>query len=369
MSLGLLVIIDAPEKLSLQLPKRSKSLPTELQAPVERLGKAIELAAGLLDEKEDRDARRRALIVAIDYTGQCWPPTANTSPTDTSPTSPQETMQLYTHKDAMRIKALIMEHGYNEKDIRMLLDDDNLGPKYQPTRANIIAALEWLVEEAMLGDRFFFYFAGHGDQVEDLDGDESDGQDETILPVDYRKNGMIVDDEIFELIVEKLPFNSFLTAVVDSCHSGTILDLPVPLLGRLPPSVRSASPLEPLDIDDKFGLESICEIEVMPMNNAVFIRPHRNTLGDAVSFSACTDKQLAYGWNRGGWFTHCFIKAVRANPNQTYRELYERIMMHLNHCAEQENKRYRVPEGVTPVKQTAQIWSAHLIDIDSIFRL
>jgi len=156
---------------------------------------------------------------------------------------------------------------------------------------------------------------------------------------------------------------------VDSCHSGTILDLPVPLLGRVPPSVRSASPLEPLDIGDDLGLgcESICEVQVVPMNNAVFFRPHRNTLGDAVSFSACTDKELAYGWNRGGWFTHCFIKAVRASPHQTYRELYERITMHLNHCAELENRRYR--EGATPVKQTAQIWGAHLIDVDSIFSL
>jgi len=222
-----------------------------------------------------------------------------------------------------------------------------------------------------LGDRFFFYFAGHGDQVKDEDGDEPDGLDQTILPVDHAKNGQIVDDKIYELIVKNLPFNSFLTAVVDSCHSGTILDLPIPLLGRLPPSVRPSSPLEPATTDDEIGFvyEPMSEGGASPMNNALFIRPHRNTLGDAISFSACTDKELAYGWNSGGWFTHCFIKAVRARPHQTYRELYERIMVQLNDVVARENKLYKDPEGATPVKQTAQIWSAHFFDVDSLFVL
>lgn len=39
-----------------------------------------------------------------------------------------------------------------------------------------------------------FVDSGHGGQTEDLDGDEEDGYDEVIYPVDYEANGHIVDD-------------------------------------------------------------------------------------------------------------------------------------------------------------------------------
>lgn len=46
--------------------------------------------------------------------------------------------------------------------------------------------------------RFFFHFSGHGGRVKDSDGDEDDGYDETIYPVDHDRyqgdSGQIVDD-------------------------------------------------------------------------------------------------------------------------------------------------------------------------------
>ena len=36
--------------------------------------------------------------------------------------------------------------------------------------------------------------SGHGGQTKDLDGDEADGFDEVIYPVDHKTNGHIVDD-------------------------------------------------------------------------------------------------------------------------------------------------------------------------------
>ena len=36
--------------------------------------------------------------------------------------------------------------------------------------------------------------SGHGGQTKDLDGDEEDGYDEVIYPVDFQTNGHIVDD-------------------------------------------------------------------------------------------------------------------------------------------------------------------------------
>lgn len=45
---------------------------------------------------------------------------------------------------------------------------------------------------------FFFHFSGHGGRVADSNGDEDDGYDETIYPVDHDSyegdSGQIVDD-------------------------------------------------------------------------------------------------------------------------------------------------------------------------------
>ena len=67
---------------------------------------------------------------------------------------------------------------------------------------------------------------GHGGQTKDLDGDEEDGYDEVIYPVDFRQNGHITDDEMHRIMVKPLQAGVRLTAIFDSCHSGTALDLP-----------------------------------------------------------------------------------------------------------------------------------------------
>jgi len=78
----------------------------------------------------------------------------------------------------------------------------------------------------MAGDSLVFYFSGHGVRQFDFDSDESDGFDETICPVDFVEVGTIRDDEIKSAIVRPLKKGVTLNAIVDACHSGTVLDLP-----------------------------------------------------------------------------------------------------------------------------------------------
>lgn len=75
-------------------------------------------------------------------------------------------------------------------------------------------------------DEFADSCAGHGGQTKDLDGDEEDGYDEVIYPVDFRQVGHITDDEMHRILVKPLQPGTRLTAIFDSCHSGTALDLP-----------------------------------------------------------------------------------------------------------------------------------------------
>lgn len=88
---------------------------------------------------------------------------------------------------------LVARWGFRDDQIRLLLDGE-------ATRAGIVRALsEWLPAQAKPGDLVLVYFAGHGSQMWDTSGDEPDGLDETICPVDVLKGDTrndISDDEI-----------------------------------------------------------------------------------------------------------------------------------------------------------------------------
>jgi hypothetical protein len=162
-----------------------------------------------------------------------------------------------------------------------VLTDDMRGTA-APTRRNMEAAMQWLVQGAQPGDVLFFHFSGHGAQEEDPNGYEEDGMNETILPVDFKAAGMLTDDHIAELMVRHLPEGVRLTAVMDCCHSGTGLDLPYTWTGR--------------------GWRE----ETNPFH----------TLGDVQMFSGCedddtsSDASTAYG-AAGGAMTTAFCDVLR----------------------------------------------------------
>ncbi len=57
-------------------------------------------------------------------------------------------------------------------------------------------------------------------------GDEADGYDETIFPVDFRSSGQIIDDELCAKLVRPMRHGVTASVLMDCCHSGTVLDLP-----------------------------------------------------------------------------------------------------------------------------------------------
>ena len=109
---------------------------------------------------------------------------------------------------------LLTRWGFPERNISILKDE-------AATRAGILAALEQLVKETGPQDTVYFHFSGHGSQVEDLNGDEEDGLDETLVPQDGRSGDArdITDDEIDAVFARLRAKNAFI--VLDSCHSGT----------------------------------------------------------------------------------------------------------------------------------------------------
>lgn len=95
-----------------------------------------------------------------------------------------------------------------------------------PTKQNIRMAMQWLVQGCQPGDSLVFHYSGHGSRQRDYDMDEIDGYDEALCPVDYESQGKILDDEVNATIVRPLPQGTTLHAIIDACHSATVLDLP-----------------------------------------------------------------------------------------------------------------------------------------------
>ncbi|KAI3339328.1 caspase domain-containing protein [Ustulina deusta] len=151
--------------------------------------------------------RRKALLIGINYFGQRG--------------------QLRgCINDVRNMSSYLVEHyGYKREDM-VILTDDQQNPMSQPTKQNLLRAMHWLVKDARPNDSLFFHYSGHGGQTKDLDGDEPDGYDEVIYPVDFRQVGHITDDEMHRIMVRPLQAGVRLTAIFDSCHSGTALDLP-----------------------------------------------------------------------------------------------------------------------------------------------
>ena len=85
-----------------------------------------------------------------------------------------------------------------------------------------------MVNESRTGDTVWIHYSGHGGRVADNDGDEDDGYDETLIPVDFQRKGQIRDDDLLRLryLVKPMREGVLMTCLMDCCHSGTVLDLP-----------------------------------------------------------------------------------------------------------------------------------------------
>merc|ERR1712059_170697 len=118
--------------------------------------------------------------------------------------------------DVKNMSAFLNENFGYQRDDMVILTDDQQNPMSQPTKQNILRAMHWLVKDARPNDSLFFHYSGHGGQTKDLDGDEEDGYDEVIYPVDFRQVGHIVDDEMHRIMVTPLHPGVRLTAIFDS---------------------------------------------------------------------------------------------------------------------------------------------------------
>lgn len=247
--------------------------------------------------------------------------------------------------DALAMQRFAMQnYGYQQNDCVVLTDDYNNrnNARAIPTRANIIDAMHWLVSNAQPNDSLIFHYSGHGSTVKDQDGDEESGFDETICPVDFESAGMIVDDEMNQILVQSLPPGCRLTAFFDSCHSGSALDLPYvySTKGALKePNVLKDAGTTALTAfasyergDISSALSSLGSTATRIMNGSSATKKTRQTkasAADVISLSGCKDSQTSADASQGsfkaGAMSYSFLEVMSQNPNQSYLSLLQNI--------------------------------------------
>ena len=107
-------------------------------------------------------------------------------------------------------------YGFPKANTCLLLDSD-------ASRAGFERAFDGLVERARADDNVVIYYAGHGSQLKDTDGDEPDGNDETLILHDSRTGNVhdLRDDELNGMLGRLVANAKNVLVILDSCNSGT----------------------------------------------------------------------------------------------------------------------------------------------------
>lgn len=198
------------------------------------------------------------------------------------------------HNDVKTVQSFISQlYGNNDNftiDYHIIIDtsDKICGVSNNifyntPTTNNIKNTLLNMINKY---DYVILSYSGHGTYITDWNGDEKDGQDEAICPIDFQKSGFISDDWIKNQFLSKLNKNVKVRILMDCCHSGTIMDLKYKYDIRYP------------NIDSTNFPALECDVQCL---------------------SGCGDDQSSFdvytAFKFQGAFTNCFIKSFDKNIN------------------------------------------------------
>jgi hypothetical protein len=207
--------------------------------------------------------------------------------------------------DTINMRNMLVDaYGYDLTNI-IHLRDDSIDKSNQPTRENIINNLKSLVLQSDNIEELWIHYSGHGSQIRDMNSDENDKLDEILIPVDYQTKGIITDDDLLS-ILKTIKCRTIL--LFDSCHSGTVCDLP-------------------------------WVFEYKTTNSYMRTQPNKGTLTNSniFMFSGCKDTQSSYDTysieskQAVGAFTYAFIECLRkSNHNRDIMLLYRDICISLS---------------------------------------
>ncbi|KAF2487500.1 putative metacaspase [Neohortaea acidophila] len=275
--------------------------------------------------------RKKSLLIGINYTGS------------------QHALRG-CHKDVENVADFLSYRGYSsDPRDQVILRDDRGGP-YYPTGHNMLAAMDWLVSEP--NTCCFLHYSGHGGQVPNRDRDS--GYDDTIVPVDFERNGQIPSGVLHRHLISRLWPNSTLFVIFDCCHSGSALELPFLFRTDDEGNLNMMSGLQQgmsiLDhgyslISGGFDMSRAADAKQLYSEASSFFKSlsgmGRGNQGPGVSeehfqndwsrehkwvcmFSGCRDDQTSADANIGGIsegaMSWSFLQVMKQSPNPTFVE-------------------------------------------------
>lgn len=225
--------------------------------------------------------------------------------------------------DAVVMSGMLQDHFNFPGDyIRLVLDE-------RATKAKIENRLDWLVRDAKPGDALVFFYAGHGSQVRDRNGDELDDQmDEILCPHDLNWDDPLTDD-ILAGYFKRVPQGVNLTIVFDCCHSGTgtrSLYVPVSPEGEYGEpeykKVRYINP--PLDIEHRSRGIALPTKRI----GETILKENHILIAACSSYQEAQEKQFQ-GQARGAFSFYLGRALKRADWEITYRDAHEATLTRL----------------------------------------
>ena len=211
--------------------------------------------------------------------------------------------------DALNLKRFLIERGWPEQNIRVLLDRD-------ATKVNVISGFRELAAATGPEDVALFGQSSHGTSLPDDNGDEKDHLDEALCCADCLTGpsfaaGCIRDDEI-AAIVAGIPRGAAFLMWADACHSGDLERDPE----RRP---KFLAPPDPLP----FGglVNQLRALRRRRRGEIILPDTHAEVL-----LSGCAANQTsADAYEDGqfqGAFTWAMLKALRAHPRATLSDAH-----------------------------------------------
>lgn len=132
---------------------------------------------------------------------------------------------LHGNNDVALLESKLKSKGFN---VKKLVDR-------KATKRNIISALENLVSTSASGDVVYLHFSGHGQLIQDMNGDENGDFDQSFVCYDacfspnykvagqsYRGQNHLIDDELFpylDRLKRKVSIGGQVVVIFDTCYS------------------------------------------------------------------------------------------------------------------------------------------------------
>ena len=231
---------------------------------------------------------------------------------------------LSSMNDVRYVKDALLKVGFEANNIDTLVNK-------AATKKGMIDALEKLYNKVNEGDIVYFQFSGHGQQIQDDNGDELDGYDEALIPADapatwdplsYKGENHFRDDllgEKLNKIRKKIGPNGSLVVLIDACHSGT--------------ATRDAGIKrgmeKPFLTDPKYVPK--IKIDLNKQAEQGLLEGFSGGMGNMIVFSASSPNQPNYEMkdnnNNGvGSLSYAFAKSIADLPAESnYRTLFHKM--------------------------------------------